>query len=295
MPSRVALDARPTALTVAAVVVTYHPDIGLYDRVRKLVGVVDAIVIVDNGSTPAELAQVDRLVRDGIAHAIRNGRNLGIATALNQGVAWAADRGYPWALTLDQDTTPGPDVVVEAARCFDVFQASRPAVIGASSDTSSCRADPGRVVTWVLTAGALHSVAAWVDLEGFREDFFIDYVDIEFCLRARANRRAVVAACRPTIRHAVGHPVVHRTPLGTFTPSNHDRVRRYYITRNRIHVWRTYWRTERRYVAFDIKAAGKELVKILMFEADRGRKLMSIGRGLVDAMRGVTGPLGPSN
>jgi rhamnosyltransferase len=287
-------DPRPSANSVVAVIVTYHPDPGLQDRVRPLVGQVGAIVVVDNGSRDAELASVDSLERDGVAVTIRNGRNLGIAVALNQGVAWAAEHGYAWAVTFDQDTTPGPDVVSEAARVFDAFPDPSPAVIGATWDPNWCAADPGRPEACVITAGALHSVRAWSALGRFREDFFIDYVDTEFCLRARANGYSVLVACRPTIRHAIGSPSRHETPFRSFTPSNHNRVRRYYITRNRVHVWRTYWRSEPRYVAYDAKAAVKELVKLVLFEEDRRRKLRAIARGVRDGLRGVTGPLSPA-
>jgi rhamnosyltransferase len=284
-------DPRPSAESVAAVIVTYHPDVGLADRVRPLVSQVGAIVVVDNGSGEAELAPLDALVRDGVAEAIRNGRNLGVAAALNQGIAWVADHGYPWALTLDQDTTPGSDVVVEAARVFDELSSPAPAVIGATSMTAGSVVDPGGAVTCVVTSGALHSVRAWTALGRFREDFFIDQVDIEFCLRARSNGYAVLAARRPTIQHTIGHPTRHQTAFRSFTVTNHDRVRRYYMTRNRIHVWRRYWRRESGYVAEDMRRAAKELVKLVLFETDRTGKVRATLRGGIDGLRGLTGEL----
>lgn len=284
-------DPRPSADTVAAVIVTYHPDPGMADRVRPLVGQVAAIVIVDNGSSDVELIPVDAIERAELADSIRNGKNLGIATALNQGLAWAQKRGYAWVLTLDQDTTPGPDVVSEAARVFDAFPAPLPAVIGAGREAGSCTDDPGRPVACVITAGALHSVRAWAAIGRFREDFFIDYVDIEFCLRARTHGYAILVACRPTIRHAIGNPTRHRMAVWSFSASttNHDPLRRYYITRNRVRVWRAYWRRESRYVAFDIRAAARELVKVILFETGRPLKLRGVLRGGIDGLRGVTG------
>ncbi len=282
---------RPEASSVGAIVVTYHPDPELRDRLTALEDQVAAVLIVDNGSTETELASIAPIIRRGVVEVTRNGRNLGLAAALNQGLAWAAERGFSWALTLDQDTTPGPAVVSEAARVFDAFPNLRPAVIGASWDRGDCADDPGRPATYVITAGALHSIAAWAAIGRFREDFFIDYVDVEFCLRARSSGYAVLSACVPTISHAIGHPKRHRTPLRSFTPSHHDRFRRYYITRNRVHVWRAYWRREPRHVAFDMTAAGKELVKLLLFEDDRRRKLAALARGARDGIRGVTGPL----
>jgi rhamnosyltransferase len=282
-------DDRPLAATTAAVIVSFHPDAHLRDRLHPLIGQVDAILVVDNGSTGDQLAPLGPFIDAGKVHMIANGTNLGIATALNQGAAWAAAKGYDWFLTLDQDAAPGPDLVAEAARVFDAFPDSAPAVIGASSIGRGCAEDPGRAVRAVITAGALHAVSAWTAIGGFREDFFIDYVDVEYCLRARRSGYSVLLACRPTMEHVIGRPRTVKTIVRSFTPSHHDPVRRYYITRNRIRVWRGYWRREPRYVAFDMNAAARELVKLLLFESRRGAKVRAVIRGMIDGIRGATG------
>lgn len=288
-------DPRPSASSVAAVIVTYHPDAGLADRVRPLIGQVGATIIIDNGSSDTELAPVDSLVREGVVEAIRNGRNRGLATALNQGLAWTEERGYAWALTLDQDTRPTSAVVHEAARVFAEHADGRVAVIGAGyrARRAAVSSPNGGEVAHVITAGALYSVSAWQRLGGFQDDFFIDYVDIEFCLRARAGGYRVVQASVPTITHAIGRPTSRRLLFRSFSPSNHDRKRRYFITRNRIVVWRRYWRRERRWVASDAIAAVKELAKIVFFEADRRGKLRAIARGARDGMGARSAKDGP--
>jgi hypothetical protein len=55
-----------------------------------------------------------------------------------------------------------------------------------------------------------------------------------------------------------------------------------------------FWRSEPRRIAFDVKAAAKELVKIVLFEDDRRRKLAAVVRGARDGVRGLAGPLPPS-
>lgn len=111
---------------------TYHPDEGIRARLRPLIGAVGAILLVDNGSEPAEIARLGRLLADDGAHLLQNERNLGLATALNQGFRWAADRGYGWVLTLDQDTAPSSGMVTEAARVLAAHPGRRIAVIGAA-------------------------------------------------------------------------------------------------------------------------------------------------------------------
>jgi rhamnosyltransferase len=279
---------RPEPSCIGAVVVTHHPDPDLQDRVRALRDQVAAILIVDNGSATNELEAVRRLVDDGLVQVIFNKENRGLAMALNQGLAWGEEQGLAWIVTLDQDTTPGSNLVAAAGRVFNAHRVRPVAAIGAGwvsrPDVIPDCSDPGGVeVACVITSGTLHSVPIWRALGGFRDDFFIDYVDTEFCLRARAAEYSVVRACLPTMTHAVGNPTRHWFLVRSFTPSNHTRMRRYFITRNRILVWKKYARTEPAYVWFDIRAAWKEFVKIVLVEDDRRGKLVAIARGIGDA------------
>lgn len=280
--------------SVLALIVTYHPDAGVGDHMRPLIGTVGAILFVDNGSHPDEIAPLELFARGCGADLLKNERNVGLATALNQGFRWAADRGFGWVLTLDQDTEPTSAVVPEAAKVLAAHANRRIAVVGAGYGyrTVASSSPSGSEVACAITAGALQSVRAWQHLGGFRDDFFIDYVDTEFCLRARAEGYAVFKAGRPTIRHAIGNPVTHDVGFRTFRPSNHTHQRRYYITRNRVAVWRTFARREPKYVAYDVRASAKELVKLILFEGDRRRKLRAVLRGSLDGLRGVTGESG---
>jgi rhamnosyltransferase len=169
---------------------------------------------------------------------------------------------------------------------FAALDHRRVAVIGAGRDRSVAGSPPvGSEVACVITAGALHSVSAWRHVGGFRDDFFIDYVDIEFCFAARARGYVVAQAHAPTILHSIGQPTHRRLVFRTVSPSHHDRTRRYFMTRNRIVVWRRYLVQERRWIASDFVAGVKELIKIALFETDRAGKLRAIARGARDGMR----------
>ena len=106
-----ATPAPPTARApVCAIVVTYHPDRDIADRLERILAQVDATFVVDNGSSDAEL----RMLRDAAAGRavtlLCNHENLGVATALNVGVRRALADGFTWALLLDQDTDADPDI-----------------------------------------------------------------------------------------------------------------------------------------------------------------------------------------
>lgn len=279
----------PGPTTVVAVVTTFHPEPGLVDRLGLLPGQVSRILIVDNGSLESEQAEIRALADRADFSVIWNDTNVGLAAALNQGLGWASALGASWVLLLDQDSVPGSEVVAEAARVVGIVPTGLVAALGSGivgRDHGGSAGDADwREERAVITSGTIVSVEAWRKLDGFRRDFFVDYVDLEFCLRARAAGYRVLRSLRPTIEHAIGHPERHRLLWRTVTATNHSRQRRYEITRNRMVVWRTYWRREPAFVASDGVGFVKELVKVALFESDRRAKLQAIATGVRDAFR----------
>jgi GT2 family glycosyltransferase len=283
-----AADPRPDRDRVGAVFVTYHPDDAFDVRVLALSGQVSRILIVDNGSSSEAVTAIERLAKTQGVEAVFNASNVGLAAALNQGLGWGEQQRLDWVATFDQDTLPGPNLVAEAGKVFDAHQGKPIAAIGAGwqGTPEQCENAGGIEVPAVITSGTLHSVAIWRALRGFREDFFVDLVDTEFCLRARSGGYHVVRSCLPTMSHDVGRPSRRRLVFRSVTPSNHSRARRYYMTRNRIRVWRAYARREPSFVIRDVNAAGKELVKLVLFEDGKRGKLGAMVRGTVDGIRG---------
>jgi rhamnosyltransferase len=281
----------PSPASTVAVIVTHHPDRLLISRICQVVQGVASIVVVDNGSSTDDVNWLRDRQHEGAITLIANDRNVGLGEALNQGVSWAADHGYLWTLLLDQDALPEPYVVETAARAFERQATLLPAVISAEGSGNACDGceQLAHTTPVVITAGSLHAVAPWRALGGFRSDFFVDYVDIEYCLRARSAGYSILRLCRSGIVHEIGMPTRHRLLRKYVTATNHDQSRRYYITRNRVLVWRQYAWRERRYVLGDVRAFAKECVKIALFENERLRKASAIGRGIMDGLRGVTG------
>ena len=288
----------PRPSSVAAVVVTFHPEPELAATLAALVTQVAAVVVVDNGSSPAEIPNGDDPRLQGRVEIIANPENRGIGAALNQGLGRAHERGFKWALTLDQDSSPLPNLVAAAARAFDAH--SKPnllAAIGASfvaaQESSSAPTGPFRRLPAVITSGTLHSVKGWDRLGGFREDYFIDCVDTEFCLRARAHGFEVVQATEPALAHRIGSPSRKRALGRWMLPTNHSPLRRYYMTRNRVSIWRKYARSDGRFVLQDIRQSIREWIGIAFAEQDRPAKLRAILAGFRDAALGRYGPRRP--
>jgi rhamnosyltransferase len=288
--------ANSIAARICAVVVTYFPDAHVVDRARVIADQVGAVVVVDNGSGPDCEKTLRSLSHIPGLTLLRNDANTGLATALNQGVGWAKDKGFAWALLFDQDSTPLAGMVEELARISqELGQEACPALIGSNFvDVNSNRAwfEPtdNSKGSWVhsrtmTTSGTLVPLAAFDALGPFRSDLFVDFVDMEYSLRARSRGHKVVTSVRPLMLHTIGAKRKRRILWRTVWPTYHPPLRRYYIARNTVSLLREYASTDPEWAIKQVLALAKSLVLILLFEDKRFSKLMVTGRGIIAGLR----------
>jgi rhamnosyltransferase len=213
---------------VCAVVVTFDPDEELMRGLTIVREQVDGLVVVDNSLSASRREVVAQAVAATGATLVSNPQNLGIAAALNQGASRALESGYEWLLMLDQDTWPEPFMIDELARAYQAcpFRDRLAIVDSAVPETQSyayCRGRSWAEQEAVITSGSLLRLEAFQRGGPFREDFFIDYVDLEYCLRMRSLGYRVILTCRPTMQHHIGHPRRHRLVYRDVTPTHHSR------------------------------------------------------------------------
>jgi rhamnosyltransferase len=293
----------PTPETVCGVVVTYHPDRDFFDRIKRVVPQVRQTVIVDNGSSSRLTERMRELADECDIHLILNHRNEGLARALNIGAQWAIEQGYRWLLTLDQDTTVSPEIIQSLGEVLSHYSfPQRLAVVGSNyidkANDRLCEELVGsddsasREMTTVLTSGSLISLNVFRAIGGFRDDFFIDSVDHEYCLRARAHGFRVIMTSKPIMKHGIGNLTEHRLLWRRVHTTNHSPVRRYFATRNTLILTREYLVKEPRWTIEHVSGFIKSIILVCLFERERIPKIKYILRGCIDALLGRTGSMG---
>jgi rhamnosyltransferase len=292
---------------ICAAIVTYFPASDLTDGLKVLAAQVSEIVIVDNGSSAGLLDAIQTAADAVEAKVIRLGANLGMGCALNVALDFARSRQCEWLATFDQDSRATDDMLPKMLRvAHDSQHPDRVALIAPAyvdrrsginldNPVHQHKGPDSRVLYTAMTSGNLVSVAAATAVGGFDGDLFIDYVDHEFCLRLRKHGYQILEAQSAQLVHSLGDLTLHRLMGRRVLVTNHSVLRRYYISRNRLIVWRRYWKSESTWVLHDMRAFMIELVKILLFEQDRWPKIRMVWRGLIDAARGVRGPLRPAS
>ena len=284
--SKSALEKR----NVCAVVVTYHPDEGLEKRIDGISEQADHVVIVDNHSSEEKAHVLERIAEKKKVHLIRNAQNLGVATALNEGTIWARQHGYAWAFLFDQDSVVGEgalDTLVDVLNGHG--EADAPAVLGCNyRDVQAGRLrypdESASGISWrerktVITSGSLVSIDVYSDIGPFRDAFFIDHVDDEYCLRARRRGYKVISTCKPVMLHSVGAITLHKLLWKRTGTTNHPPFRRYYMTRNHIILIKEYFAIEPRWVYDTVYSRMKSLVLMCLFEKQRPAKIRNVLRG----------------
>lgn len=95
-------------MKIAAVIVTYNPDIALLvTNVEAVMPQVKEVLVVDNHSENIDAIQAAFPVNT----KIHVEKNVGIAKATNDGIKMHETNGFNWVLTLDQDSTVLPDYI----------------------------------------------------------------------------------------------------------------------------------------------------------------------------------------
>jgi rhamnosyltransferase len=280
---------------MCAIVVTYNPGSGLLSRLAALHSQVGEVIVVDNNSRSAVLEALRRTPAELNIALINNNENLGVATALNQGVSLAMEHGFDWALLLDQDTTPAigiADHLVES--CSDFPDPNKLAIVGSNYVNGTT----GRVrwpresfgaLSWmerkiVITSGSLISLNAFQAIGPFRDEYFIDCVDQEYCLRARAKGFKVIVTREPLMTHDIGQPTLHRLLWRRVAAYNHAPIRKYYLVRNHIAMAKEYLFSE---PSWTLASLGQLLALIIiwsLFEKQRLIKAKYMGLGLIDGL-----------
>jgi rhamnosyltransferase len=282
--------------------VTYRPGPGLDGRLADILRQVAALVIVDNGSAEGEIQALREHAQQGRIALVFNGANLGLARALNIGIEHAIALGFSWALLLDQDSHIDADMVqtllAVRARCAD---RQHVALIGAGFREKHRRSakiarleDRGnewQEAETVITSGSLLSLQAYEVIGPFRDEFFIDHVDTEYCARARSRGYRILRTLRPIMTHSIGKPTQHRLLWMKKWTSNHSADRRYYIVRNytvmlrerRGHLW-GYWALR------GLLSGLNACKRIALYEHDKRAKIAAVFAGWWDGVRLRMGP-----
>lgn len=229
---------------VYIIIVTFNPDI---DNLMKMIGVLEEcrcnVVIVDNTGLYSEIEKIcSRNTK-----IIKLNDNRGIAEAQNIGLRYALENNARVIGFFDQDSTVSVKIVeklilaleekeisVVAPRSIDsITKEEYPSQIigrfGIPKDIYSENCNPHKCVDIVISSGTFAKKEVFEKVGLFDESFFIDFVDIEWCLRCRKQGIKIWLIRDAVMEHHIGNNL---RKIGVLTVNVHSPYRTYYKIRN---------------------------------------------------------------
>ena len=302
-------------MNTSAIIVTYNPSPEFFDSLNGLKNQFDPLIIIDNASNPEtrDLLRQAAQKNKGNIEIIFNETNLGIAAALNQGFARSLEQGCDFVFVFDQDSQPAPGMVGTILDAFHSHPTNReeiaivaPMVEDSAAGINARYLRPrGRFlfertgcsdqilegVAVVITSGSLYNLKAYQKIGPFRDDFFMDYVDTEYCLRAKQHGYNIIVACNARLYHRLGNQQKKQFGPLTMHPTFHSPFRWYYISRNRIPMFRLYALRFPYWFLYELVINSYGLVRLLLFEDQKAQKLKALILGIIDGLRQRMGPI----
>jgi rhamnosyltransferase len=288
---------------ICALIVTYNCGEDVYNTIDSVISKVEELIIVDNGSEKETIEALNKYRELSNVKVLLNKVNLGIAKALNVGVCYAREKGYEWILTLDDDsivTESMIDIMIKAYDSLGEVESERIAILApkhiekAVSFNNQIGDENNLTITRVnteITSGNLVKLEVLKEIGMYKEEYFIDFVDHYLCLALRRKGYEIVRIEEAILLHSLGVSDPKIILGKAITVTNHSPVRRYYMTRNRLSMWKEFNKEFPAWVKEDKGRFINEAIKIVLYEEQKYKKLRMIAKGIKDYKKGKYGPI----
>ena len=299
-----------------AVIVSYNPDIEVFQQLLTSLESQCPAIIIDNGSNPDSLQNIQAAVkRHGNATLINSGENLGIAHAQNTAIKHILGHksSVRFALMLDHDSIPEDGMVTSLIKTYDYLtgENNRVAAVGPvlydPRHKSLLKFHKQKLFYWgkirpeninsgnpavevdnLNSSGTLISIEAYRNTGGFDEELFIDHVETDWCFRAKAAGYKLYATTDSRLTHTMGDDICTYWLFGRKVMPYRSPARHYYLVRNSILL------QKRGYIPLGWKFScllklGFTYFYFGWYHSDRAMQRRQIHRGIIDGFKGITG------
>ena len=272
------------------VIIGYYPDENIVKLTDYFLNRDLRILVVNNSEGKNEfLKKIEPRVT-----LLSDNRNKGIAEPLNIALKFASDSNYKFILTLDQDSFPSENYLIEMEKTMLKFLEDKktyPAIIGPKyvyddkNIVSKDRSTHYSIVETIMTSGNILNVNLFMQNNiWFNENYFIDHVDHEICFQLQSKDLVVIESAHAVLHHELGYISTRKVFGKNISVYNHSPFRQYYIYRNYIWLYKMYNKKYKNWFHDSNRRLLKRFIKIIFFEEKKVLKIKAIAKGLKDGM-----------
>lgn len=194
------------ALKFAGVVVVYNPDKSVIDNIKTYIGELEKLYIVDNTEKNNSdfKNELSADLKSYCYEYILLGKNMGLGRALNIGIKKAEKEQYSWILTMDQDSNFQNNIMLLYKNYIEKNDIAKIALLSPQYSTERNKIKINSEVEemyWTMQSASLFNIDIIKEIGYFREDFFIDCIDYEYCLRAREHGYKILRCNEAILNH----------------------------------------------------------------------------------------------
>ena len=231
-------------MTKCVIIVTYEPELNNLKRLTQCVQEAGFVpVLVDN----SEKHPVEKKAVSSKSQILSMEGNVGIAAAQNAGISYARKLGAEMIGFFDQDSTADEKLLTELemalkklGKCVVAplalekdtlleYPVQRLNKFGYPKDVFVKGEKKPQQVDLVISSGMMTTASVFEKVGDYDEDFFIDFVDVEWCLRCKKAGIPVFVIPDAVLLHKIGNENV---TVGDMNIVVHSAVRTYYKVRN---------------------------------------------------------------
>ncbi|MFE5324054.1 glycosyltransferase family 2 protein [Paenibacillus sp. NPDC056579] len=287
----------------ASVIVTYNPTNVVVELIYQLLSQGAYVIIIDNGSKESrEIHEIKKANHQKLLFC-QFDQNVGLALAQNKGIEIAQKLCVDYISFFDQDSECPQNYIESMMKCFsdekylnykigilapnyydkNTNQFARFAKLESTTyrhiECVGASKEPVDV-SFVISSGSMMPVSLFKEIGLFVDNFFIDQVDTEYCLRAISNGYKVLVNPDCIIIHTIGNRT-KETLLGVvIKPNHHSEMRKYFIVRNGMKTVFWYGMRFPGFTVLMLSRLGHDFLGVLFFEEKKIRKIFYMFKGL---------------
>lgn len=266
-------------MRILSVFVLYNPDNKLL--IKNINGVapyVDHILLWQNSDV--DQSYLSNLPFGCKIEWVGSKENKGISTALNYAWEYAVEHNYDCLLTMDQDSVfVGFDNYLS-----NIAGSEMP--MGIYGPGVNWMAFPGslRRFDFTITSGMLVPISVLNTLGGYRPDFFVDGIDLDFTLRAKDKEIPVYIVGDCVLLQQYGVTKSRKVLFKTVSINSHSPARLYEMYKNFQILLREHpypeWKQH-----YNRMWGWKSIIKRILAEDDRASVCRAIIKGIRDGKK----------
>lgn len=293
---------------IYAIILRYNSNINqTLKQFNSVIDQVNGIVYIDNGSK--EINKFKEFLKKQSFYnkifSVFNSNNKGLGYAQNQGIKIAFSNGASHILLLDHDSILEKNFVKEllfAEKKF-ISEGIRVGLTGPifiNSKTNKqyplIRVNGFKIkkfvnnklynsVSYTISSGSLIRKEVLIDIGLMNDKLFIDFVDNEWCWRARFHNYEIIITSKAKMNHLIGDREIKFFGL---VLSSHQPIRIYYSIRNTLLTLRI----KHFPIKSSLRAFTIQFLKFILISVrgpDRLKYLNFGMRGIIDGIKNISG------